>query len=75
MALNEGPIGTRAVDEIIETISALTPMAQKAKKSTPPAASMQRSSKTIGRPVEQESPTQAGWDLTDTATGLLELNV
>lgn len=26
-------------------------------------------------PVEQESPTQEGWDLTDKATGLLELNV
>ncbi len=50
-------------------------MAQKAKKYTPPAASMQRSSNTIWMPVEQESPTQEGWDLTDKATGLLELNV
>ncbi|PBO35757.1 coat protein [Salmonella enterica] len=75
MALNEGQIVTLAVDEIIETISAITPMAQKAKKYTPPAASMQRSSNTIWMPVEQESPTQEGWDLTDKATGLLELNV
>lgn len=50
-------------------------MAQKAKKYTPPAASIQRSSNTIWMPVEQESPTQEGWDLTDKATGLLELNV
>lgn len=35
MALNEGQIVTLAVDEIIETISAITPMAQKAKKYTP----------------------------------------
>ncbi|MEX8810034.1 P22 phage major capsid protein family protein, partial [Salmonella enterica] len=75
MALNEGQIVTLAVDEIIETISAITPMAQKAKKYTPPAASMQRSSNTIWMRVEQESPTQEGWDLTDKATGLLELNV
>lgn len=34
MALNEGQIVTLAVDEIIETISAITPMAQKAKKYT-----------------------------------------
>ncbi|EHB9771492.1 coat protein, partial [Salmonella enterica subsp. enterica serovar Typhimurium] len=32
MALNEGQIVTLAVDEIIDTISAITPMAQKAKK-------------------------------------------
>ncbi|EKK4215185.1 coat protein [Salmonella enterica] len=75
MALNEGQIVTLAVDEIIDTISAITPMAQKAKKYTPPASSMQRSSNTIWMPVEQESPTQEGWDLTDKATGLLELNV
>ncbi|EEL0138419.1 coat protein, partial [Salmonella enterica] len=29
MALNEGQIVTLAVDEIIDTISAITPMAQK----------------------------------------------
>ncbi|ECT5076856.1 DUF1889 family protein [Salmonella enterica subsp. enterica serovar Typhimurium var. 5-] len=57
MALNEGQIVTLAVDEIIDTISAITPMAQKAKKYTPPAASMQRSSNTIWMPVEQE-----GWN-------------
>jgi len=36
---------------------------------------MQRSSNTIWMPVEQESPTQEGWDLTGKSTGLLELNV
>lgn len=75
MALNEGQMVTLAVDEIIETISAITPMAQKAKKYTPPAATMQRTSNTIWMPVEQESPTQEGWDLTGDATGILELNV
>lgn len=75
MALDEGQLVTLAVDEVIETISAITPMAQKAKKYTPPAASMQRSSNTIWMPVEQESPTQEGWDLTGDATGILELNV
>lgn len=75
MALNEGQLVTLAVDEVIETISAITPMAQKAKKYTPPAASMQRSSNTIWMPVEQEAPTQEGWDLTGDATGILELNV
>jgi len=75
MALNEGQIVTLAVDEIIETISSITPMAQKAKKYTPPAGTMQRSSNTIWMPVEQESPTQEGWDLTGDSTGILELNV
>lgn len=75
MALNEGQLVTLAIDEVIETISAITPMAQKAKKYTPPAASMQRSSNTIWMPVEQEAPTQEGWDLTGDATGILELNV
>ncbi|KMK13546.1 coat protein [Pluralibacter gergoviae] len=75
MALDEGQLVTLAVDEVIDTISAITPMAQKAKKYTPPAASMQRSSNTIWMPVEQESPTQEGWDLTGDATGILELNV
>lgn len=75
MALNEGQIVTLAVDEIIETMTSLTPMAQKASKYTPPASEMQRSSNTIWMPVEQESPTQEGWDLTGKSTGLLELNV
>lgn len=75
MALNEGQIVTLAVDEIIETMTSLTPMAQKAGKYTPPAGDMQRSSNTIWMPVEQESPTQEGWDLTGKSTGLLELNV
>lgn len=73
--LNEGQLVTLAIDEVIDTISAITPMAQKAKKYTPPAASMQRSSNTIWMPVEQEAPTQEGWDLTGDATGILELNV
>lgn len=75
MALNEGQLVTLAVDEIIETVSSITPMAQKAKKYTPPAASMQRSSNTIWMPVEQEAPSQEGWDLTGKSTGVLELNV
>ncbi|MBL7390685.1 P22 phage major capsid protein family protein, partial [Escherichia coli] len=75
MALNEGQMVTLAIDEVIETITSLTPMAQKAGKYTPPAAEMQRSSNTIWMPVEQESPTQEGWDLTGQATGILELNV
>lgn len=75
MALNEGQMVTLAIDEVIETITSLTPMAQKAGKYTPPAGDMQRSSNTIWMPVEQESPTQEGWDLTGKSTGLLELNV
>lgn len=73
--LDEGQLVTLAIDEVIDTISAITPMAQKAKKYTPPTASMQRSSNTIWMPVEQEAPTQEGWDLTGDATGILELNV
>lgn len=75
MALNEGQVVTLAIDEIIETVSSITPMAQKAKKYTPPAATMQRSSNTIWMPVEQEAPSQEGWDLTGKATGITELNV
>lgn len=75
MALNEGQMVTLAVDEVIETITNLTPMAQKASKHTPNAGDMQRSSNTIWMPVEQETPTQPGWDVSGKETGILELNV
>ncbi|WP_339053220.1 P22 phage major capsid protein family protein [Arsenophonus endosymbiont of Crataerina pallida] len=75
MALNEGQIVTLAIDEVIETITNMTPMASKTSKYTPPAASMQRSGNTIWMPVEQEAPTQEGWDLTEKETGITELNV
>ncbi|MBF1995633.1 coat protein [Serratia symbiotica] len=75
MALNEGQMITYAVDEIIDTVENLTPMAQKTTKYAPSAPSMQRSGNTLWLPVEQEAPTQSGWDLTGKATGLLELSV
>lgn len=75
MALNEGQLTTYAIDEIIETVENSTPMAQKVNKYTPPAGSMQRSNNTVWMPVEQEAPTQTGWDLTGKETNLLELSV
>lgn len=75
MALNEGQLVTLAIDEVIETVTNMTPMAKKTSKYTPPAGEMQRSSNTIWMPLEQEAPTQEGWDLTGDATGILELNV
>lgn len=75
MALNEGQLVTYALDEIIGTVQNLTPMASKVTKYPPPAESMQRSSNTVWMPVEQEAPTQTGWDLTGNATGILELSV
>ncbi|QDI09207.1 coat protein [Klebsiella electrica] len=75
MALNEGQLVTLAIDEVIETVTNMTPMAKKTSKYTPPAAEMQRSSNTIWMPLEQEAPTQEGWDLTGNATGITELNV
>lgn len=75
MALNEGQLVTLAIDEVIETFTNTTPMAKKTSKYTPPAAEMQRSSNTIWMPLEQETPTQEGWDLTGNATGITELNV
>lgn len=75
MALNEGQMVTLAIDEVIETVTNLTPMAQRANKYTPPAGAMQRGSNTIWMPVEQEAPTQEGWDLTGKATGIEELSV
>ncbi|MBH2720149.1 coat protein [Serratia ureilytica] len=75
MALNEGQLVTYALDEIIETVQNLTPMASKTTKYTPPSESMQRSGNTVWMPVEQEAPTQSGWDLTGKATGVLELSV
>lgn len=75
MALNEGQLVTLAIDEVIETVTNMTPMAKKTSKYTPPAAEMQRSSNTIWMPLEQETPTQEGWDLTGNATGITELNV
>lgn len=75
MSLKEGQLVTYAIDEIIETVQNLTPMASKTSKYTPTAASMQRSSNTVWMPVEQEAPTQTGWDLTNKQTNVLELSV
>ncbi|MCE9886180.1 P22 phage major capsid protein family protein [Obesumbacterium proteus] len=75
MSLKEGQLVTYALDEIIETVENMTPMAQKTTKYTPPADSMQRSSNTVWMPVEQEAPTQTGWDLTNKQTNVLELSV
>ena len=72
MGLKEGQLVTYAIDEIIETVQNLTPMASKVTKYTPPAESMQRSSNTVWMPVEQEAPTQTGWDLTGKASGILD---
>lgn len=75
MALTEGQMITYAIDEVVETVQNLTPMAERVNKYTPPGAAMQRSGNTVWMPVEQEAPTQRGWDLTDKATDLLELSV
>lgn len=75
MTLKEGQLVTFAIDEIIETVENMTPMAKRVGKYTPPGESMQRSGNTVWMPVEQEAPTQSGWDLTNKATGVLELAV
>lgn len=75
MSLKEGQLVTYALDEIINTVENITPMASKVTKYTPPAESMQRSGNTVWMPVEQEAPTQTGWDLTNKATNILELSV
>ena len=75
MSLKEGQLVTYALDEIINTVENITPMASKVTKYTPPAESMQRSGNTVWMPVEQEAPTQEGWDLTSKATNILELSV
>lgn len=75
MSLSEGQLITYAIDQVIDTVSNLTPMAQKTEKYVPPAASMQRSQNTVWMPVEQQRQSQSGWDLTGKATDLLELSV
>lgn len=75
MSLNEGQMITYAIDEVIKTVENLTPMASKVSKYQPEAASMQRSSNEVWMPVEQEAPTQRGWDLTGKETNVLELSV
>ncbi len=75
MALTEGQMITYAIDEVVETVTNLTPMAERVNKYTLSGAAMQRSGNTVWMPVEQEAPTQKGWDLTDKATNLLELSV
>lgn len=75
MALTEGQLITYAIDEVIETVENMTPMAERVGKYTPSGASMQRSGNTVWMPLEQEAPTQRGWDLTDKETDLLQLSV
>ncbi|MCX8958321.1 coat protein [Erwinia psidii] len=74
-SLNEGQIVTYGIDEVIETITNLTPMAQKTSVYTPPDGDMQRSNNTHWMPLQMESPTQEGWDLTGKETDILELSV
>lgn len=75
MSLSEGQIITYMTDEVINTLSNLCPMAQRTTKYTPPAAEMQRSNNTYWLPVEQQTLTQSGWDLTNKAGNILELSV
>ncbi|HEK1094704.1 TPA: coat protein [Proteus mirabilis] len=75
MALNEGQMITYAIDEVIKTVENLTPMASKVGKYQPDAPSMQRSNNEGWMPVEQESPTLRGWDVTGKETGILEPSV
>ncbi|WON77577.1 P22 phage major capsid protein family protein [Serratia sp. UGAL515B_01] len=73
--LKEGQIITFMIDEVIETVTNMTPLAQAIGYLNPAAQDMQRSSNELWLPVEQEAPTQKGWDLTGQATGILELAV
>ena len=75
MALNEGQLVTYALDEIIETVQNPTPMASKATKYPSGRIHATFRSNTVWMPIEQEAPTQTGWDLTGNATGILELSV
>ena len=75
MSLSEGQIITYMTDEVINTLSNLCPMAMSATKYAPEAGGMQRSNNIYWVPVEQEAPTQSGWDLSGKDTGILELSV
>ena len=75
MSLSEGQIITYMTDEVINTLSNLCPMAMSATKYAPEAGGMQRSNNIYWVPVEQEAPTQSGWDLSGKDTDILELSV
>lgn len=74
-SLQELQIVSYSVDEIINTLEDSCPVAEKATKYQPDAASMQRSGNTHWMPVEQEVPTVEGWDLTGKENDILELSV
>lgn len=75
MALNEAQIVSYATDEIVQTLEIMTEFQDNAQEYNPPAAELQRSSNTWYKPIEQQSTTVDGWDVSDQQSGVLELSI
>lgn len=73
--LNEGALVTYALDEIIETFEVLDTFTSMAQLYNPPGAEMQRSANSWFKPIEQQSRSIDGWDITGQEGGVLELSV
>ena len=74
-AMSEGAVITYALDEIVDTLSTISTFTDNAQQYTPPAGSMQRSSNTYWKPIEQQVRDVSGWDVSAEWGGVEELSI
>lgn len=75
MSLTEGKLVNYAIEEVVktlETIETFTDMAQTYNQS---GRDLQRGNNTWWKPIEQQSRTQDGWDITGNEDGIIELSI
>lgn len=73
--LNEGQLVTYAIDEMVEVFKGIHTLTDMTQNYDPGAGSLQRSANQYWKPVQQQSRTQSGWDLTGDQDGVLELSI
>jgi hypothetical protein len=74
-AMKEGALVTYALDEIVETLSALSTFTDKAYSYDPSPESLQRSGDSWFKPIEQQVRDVDGWDVSSDFGGVIELSI
>ncbi|MHA1420281.1 MAG: P22 phage major capsid protein family protein [Candidatus Heimdallarchaeaceae archaeon] len=72
MALSTGKTAEVMLEKFKETYESQQSLLPLVDFHEPPAGSMQNASNVIWYPVQQQAPVIAGWDLSDTETGIIE---
>lgn len=73
--LSEGALITYGIDEIVTSFEALDTFTNMAQHYEPNPGSMQRSSNTYFKPLQQQAVEIEGWDITGSENGVLELSI